>query len=56
MKKMKQKKKGKKAKKTFKTTIVPKMSAARQNYIKRFRRNIIRRANIKLKKELEDDH
>ncbi len=52
MKKIRQKKKGKKAKKSSKTTIIPKMSASRQNYIKRFRRNIIRRANENLRLEL----
>jgi hypothetical protein len=53
MKKMKQKKKGRKGKQSSKTTIIPKMSASRQNYIKRFRRNIIRRANETLKEELK---
>jgi hypothetical protein len=52
MKKMRQKKKGKRAKKASKSTIIPKMSASRQNYIRRFRRNIIRRANETLREEL----
>lgn len=37
-----------------KTTIVPKMSLARQSYIKRFRRKIIREANISLRQVIEE--
>lgn len=51
MKKIRQKKKGRKAQKS-KTTIIPKMSASRQNYIRRFRRKLIRRANQALREEL----
>lgn len=36
-----------------KTTIVPKMSLARQSYIKRFRRKIIREANLSLRQAIE---
>jgi hypothetical protein len=53
MKKMKQKKKSKSTKKKSKCTIIPKMSASRQSYIRRFRRNIIRRANQALRDELD---
>lgn len=52
MKKMKQKKKNKSTKKKSKSTIIPKMSASRQSYIRRFRRNIIRKANQALRAEL----
>lgn len=37
-----------------KTTIVPKMSVARQSYIKRFRRRVIREANLSLKQAIEE--
>ena len=37
-----------------KTTIVPKMSLARQSYIKRFRRRVIREANLSLRQTIEE--
>lgn len=37
-----------------KTTIVPKMSLTRQSYIKRFRRRVIREANLSLRQQIEE--